>query len=385
MKLQLDRPQVLALAFPELKPLQDQLRFGHRIELVAGGLSPSALDFLAGLYDDAGAALAGRAAQLRALAAALRPTDREPRFAAGAALESFLPALLRYLMTDLPPLAGAEVHAPMSHPDTGRGWLFAANTAGKPLPWLVTRLDFVAGSSDENAKLMVELKAQAKATVLSQSLRFTDADLRTASARQPLGTTVAELLAAKGWLKETPELRAAYDASSSRHADWRGRYGALFNGAGLGFHAEDPNATHRDTDWSRKDQIVLAAHGGSAKLVNDEGILPPRSTTLDASGDLLGPYLRKAAKSSDFDCEREMLALRDALAAESERARPDSPPRFTQLPVHAYLFMFHLELHQHLWVFVDDLAPHVYTPDLKHKLVLPREQTDLIDILTAEM
>lgn len=78
MKLQLDRPQVLALAlaFPELKPLQDQLRFGHRIELVAGGLSPSALDFLAGLYDDAGAALAGRAAQLRALAAALRRCGR---------------------------------------------------------------------------------------------------------------------------------------------------------------------------------------------------------------------------------------------------------------------------------------------------------------------
>ncbi len=30
-------------------------------------------------------------------------------------------------------------------------------------------------------------------------------------------------------------------------------------------------------------------------------------------------------------------------------------------------------------------APYRYQPELKHKLVLPPEQTDLIDILTAEM
>ena len=58
---------------------------------------------------------------------------------------------------------------------------------------------------------------------------------------------------------------------------------------------------------------------------------------------------------------------------------------FTQLPVHPYVFMFHLELHHYLWVHVDDLAPYEYQPALKQKLILPPEQTDLIDILTAEM
>jgi AAA+ superfamily predicted ATPase len=38
-----------------------------------------------------------------------------------------------------------------------------------------------------------------------------------------------------------------------------------------------------------------------------------------------------------------------------------------------------------VWVHVDDLQPYVYQPELKTKLVLPPEQTDLIDILTAEM
>jgi len=374
MRLQLDRSQVLALAqaFPALQPLQDQLRFGHRIEVASGGLPLPALGLLVRLYEQAGEALAGRAVQLRALVAALDGSADDPRFAPGCDLEPLLPALLRYLMRDAPGDPGRP-------PTTGRGWVFAANTAGKPLPWLVTRIDFVAGSSEENAKLVVELKAHAKSNVLSQTLRIADADLRHAGRRQAEGFTVAELLAAKGLLKETPELLTAYDRTAARYADARGRYGSLFNGSGIGFHAEDPNATHRDTDWARKDQIVLAAGGGTARLVNDEGVLPPRSGTVDAPGDVLGPYLRKAARRSDHDCERELLALRDALAAEPP------PARFSQLPVHAYLFMFHLELHQHLWVHVDDVALHVYSPALKHKLVLPQAQTDLIDILTAEM
>jgi len=148
-----------------------------------------------------------------------------------------------------------------------------------------------------------------------------------------------------------------------------------FAGEGTGLHAEDPHATHRDNDWSRKERIVLAAGGGSARLVNDEGVLPPRTTALDAPGDVLASYLRKAGKASHYEHEDEVRTLREAWP----------PGLFTELPVHAYLFMFHLELHQHLWVHADDIRPYAYRPELKHSLVLPREQTDLIDILTAEM
>jgi SpoVK/Ycf46/Vps4 family AAA+-type ATPase len=44
-----------------------------------------------------------------------------------------------------------------------------------------------------------------------------------------------------------------------------------------------------------------------------------------------------------------------------------------------------MELHHHVWVHVDDVQPYCYQPELKDKLILPQEQTDLIDILTAEM
>ncbi|WP_374316290.1 AAA family ATPase [Aquabacterium sp.] len=350
MRLQLDRPQVLALTsqFPELDGLQEQLKFGHRIELRTRQLPVEALEFLAGLYEQTGRALSGRAAQLRGLVQALK--HPLPRFQAGDPLESVLPALVRF-MAD-----GAE-----------RGWLFAANVDGKPLPWVPTRIDYVIGSSEELGKVMVELKAHARATLVSQSLRITESDLA--------GHTIAEILAAKGFLKETPDLLAAYDASVSRYFEWRGRYGGQFAGQGTGFTAEDPTATHRDNDWTRKDQIILNAAGGAARLVNDEGILPPRNMGLDSTGDILAPYLRRAAKSSDYDYEEEVKAINAALP----------PQLFKALPVHAYLFLFHLDLHQHLWVHADDIELYAYQPGLKQKLVLPPEQTDLIDILTAEM
>jgi hypothetical protein len=359
MKLQLDRPHALALAeaHPELDWLHGQLRFGHRIEVASSSMPVAALESLAGLYEQAGAALAGRAAQLRALVTALR--SDEPRFKPGDDLETLLPALVRHLARDAQAMGA-------------RGWLFAANALGKPLAWLVTRLDFVPGSQEENAKLVVELKAHARAGVITQTLRLAEADLRAAPES---GITVAGLLATKGFIRETPQLLASYDATATRYFEWRGRYGAQFSGQGMGFHAEDPSATHRDTDWARKDQIVLASGGGAARLVNDEGVLPPRGAQLDSPGDILGPYLRRAGKSSDFDCEEEVKALREALP----------PGLFTTLPVHCYLFMFHLGLHQHLWVHADDVQPYVYTPSLKDKLVLPPEQTELIDILTAEM
>jgi len=350
MKLQLDRPDVLALAerFPELDGLHEHLRFGHRIELRSRTLPIDALEFLAKLYEDAGAALTGRAAQLRGLLVALRCDA--PRFKAGDSLEGVLPALVRYMMQG-----------------TSRGWLFAANMDGKPLAWVPTRIDYVQGSSEELGKIMVELKAYARANLVSHSMRITEGDLP--------GHTIAELLAAKGFLKETPELLTAYDISAERYFAWRPGYGTQFAGEGMGFIAEDPTATHRDVDWTRKDQVVLSASGGSARLVNDEGILPPRASGLESPGDILAPYLRRAAKSSDFDFEDEVKELNEQMP----------PQLFKALPVQAYLFLFHLELHQHLWVHVDDIAPYVYQPDLKHKLVLPPDQTELIDILTAEM
>ncbi|MDD5274106.1 MAG: AAA family ATPase, partial [Methylovulum sp.] len=144
-----------------------------------------------------------------------------------------------------------------------------------------------------------------------------------------------------------------------------------------GFYAEDPTATHRNTDWARKDVVVLSTEGGNARLVCAESVLSERALTADAKGDILAKYLRKAAKSNRYDLKVEN---------EVEASQAEIPKGlFTDLPVHGYLLMFHLELHHHLWVHVNDIQPYQYQPELKHKLILREEQIDLIDILTAEM
>jgi hypothetical protein len=109
--------------------------------------------------------------------------------------------------------------------------------------------------------------------------------------------------------------------------------------------------------------------------VNDEGILNERVTSMDAPGDILGPYLRRASKSMRYKAEDQVEETKELM----------TKGLFTQLPVHFYVLMFHLDLHHYLWVHVNDMEPYRYQPELKDKLVLPEEQTDLIDILTAEM
>lgn len=349
MKFQIEQPYVEAMVeeFPGLAPLQDQLRLGDKVEVAFSQLSNAELAFLGNLYQQAGPALQGRAAQLSTLQKALN--DNGVKYNAED-LEMVVPAIVRYLVTD-----------------AIRGWLFTANVTRRPLPYVVTRLDFTPDSNDETGKVFIELKANAKGTLATATLRITASDIE--------NKTVGEIFAAKGFLKETPELIQAYDEAAQRYFDWRARYGAQFSGEGTGFYTEDPNSSHRNTDWSRKDVVVLSTGGGSARLVNDESILSSRSLTLDVPGEILAPYLTKAAKSNRYDAEDEVK--------ESRAAIPKG--LFTQMPVHAYVLMFHLDLHHYLWVHVDDMTPYQYQPELKRKLILPEEQTDLIDILTAEM
>lgn len=358
MKLQITRgvARQMVAAFPDLTSLAEQLRFDSQIEVRSRELPRPVLAWLAEHYAEGGPSLAGMAAQVSTLHDALNDASMDgpgTQVLKADDLESLVPLLARYLGVG-----------------TERGWLFQANAAGKPLAWVPTRIDYTAASNEETGKVFLELKANAKGSLATQTLRFTASDID--------GARLPEMLAAKGFLRETPALRAAYDQSLERFFAWRGQYGAQFTAQGVGFFAEDPGASHRNTDWTRKDVVVLSTSGQAARLVNDESILTQRSTVLDAPGDVLAPYLGKAGKSNQYDFEDEVRALREELAQ-------SAPGLFKQMPVHGYVLMFHLELHHYVWVHVDDLTPYVYQPDLKHKLILPPEQTDLIDILTAEM
>jgi hypothetical protein len=351
MNLQIERSYVKLMVdqFPDLDLLSDQLKFGNRAEVPFDRLSSQQLSFLRNLYEAAGPGMAGQVAQLANLELAVN--DPGPRYGEDE-LERLVPDIVEFL------LKGAI-----------RGWLFRADSAGRPAPYLVSRIDFTPPGEEEAGRILIDLKANAMAKIITLNLVIRSRDI--------VGRTVAEILASKGFLKETEALIANCDRSTENFFAWRSDYGRQFNARGIGIFAEDPTASHRNTDWSRKNRVVLSSGGEWARLVNDEEILKERALSLDLSGDILAKYLRRAGNSSRFD-----EAVEDAT-----QALQDGIPEklFTELPVHGYILMFHLDLHHHLWVHVDDMQPYVYQPDLKQKLILPPEQTDLIDILTAEM
>ncbi len=351
MKLQIERVYVEAMVteFPELHILTEQLKFGNKAEIPLHHLSERQLDFLRHLYEQAGSAMQGKAAQISTLQHAL--IDGGERFKEGD-LELLVPAIAEFLINN-----------------AINGWLFRINAAGRPLAYLISRIDFTPPSDEENGRILLELKANSMAKIISVTMMIRERDI--------IGKNIAEIFIANGFLKETSELMAAYDRSAERYFEWRSDYSRQFSAKGTGIFADDPTASHRNTDWSRKNVVVLSSGGGLARLVNDEDVLKDRELALDTTGDILSKYLRKAGRSTHYD---------NKIESATEAIQADMPKGlFTELPVHGYILMFHLELHHHLWVHVDDMKPYQYQPELKDKLILPPEQTDLIDILTAEM
>jgi len=351
VKLQIEQSYVEAMLdqFPQLEMLKQQLRFGRHAEVSFNQLDNQQLAFLQNLYQQAGPGMQGYAAQIATLQKALN--DEGERFSADD-LERLMPAIADYLLKD-----GI------------RGWLFRASSSAKPIAYVITRLDYTPPGEEEAGRILLELKANTRGKIDIENLIIRSRDIA--------DKTLSEIFAHKGYLKETAELIQAYDDSAQRYFEWRAAYGKQFAASGTGFYAEDPSASHRNTDWSRKNRVVLSSSGGDARLVNDENIITNRVLGFEASGDILKGYLRKAGKSMRYDekVESKMEASRDAIPK----------GMFSELPVHGYVLMFHLELHHHLWVHVDDMRPYCYQPELKQKLILPQEQTDLIDILTAEM
>lgn len=178
MKLQIERLYVEALigAFPELAPLREQLKFGNKAELAYQQLSAPQIVFLHSLYTAAGTSMQGRAAQLATLQRALHGGGK--RYQEGE-LERLVPDITEFLVRD-----GI------------RGWLFKANNAGKPLAYLLARIDYTPPGEEEAGRILLDLKANSMAKVATVNLMIRERDI--------IGQTIPEMLAAKGFFKEPP-------------------------------------------------------------------------------------------------------------------------------------------------------------------------------------
>ncbi|GAB2196066.1 AAA family ATPase [Sessilibacter sp. MAH4] len=323
---------------------QEQLKLAGRIEVKFSDLTNELLALLVELY-------ANKNATKFAVMTSLLNSRGQPSFESSD-LEEFLAKLIQYLCDD-----------------AIRGWLFLLDGGGSLLPYVISRIDYTPGGQDDQPRILIEIKANTRGKLANNQIIISARDLSNLSA--------AEILAEKGYLKESPELIAEFDQSNIKYQQWRSDFGEQFSALGTGIYAEDPSANQRKTDWSQKTRVILSTSGSPARVVNDEAILTQRELTLNQANTVLKPLTKKIDRNSPFSPSTEKI-IEHLQTTFSENS-------FTEIPMHGFILMFHLELHHHLWVHVDNIEPYRYQPELKDKLVLPTEHVELIDILTAEM
>lgn len=233
------------------------------------------------------------------------------------------------------------------------GWVYRRSKDGVLLPWLVHTMRHVI-PVEGKAYVVVTLLAntvQAAAAVPSPDPRMRHAGMTYSlviNNHDIADHSIPELLADEGFFKECAEFKREAEAHAKRFKQVQPRFGAQFIARRAAFLAGPPGATALSTPF---DFLALRGAAG-VRCVNDEEMLERRfETTADAS------FWRQSGIAAGFD----------------------------RVPLHAYVQLFHLELHRDMWVHVQHLSDYVYKPELRDKLILPQAHRDLVDILTADM
>lgn len=227
------------------------------------------------------------------------------------------------------------------------GWLYRRSKDGVLLPWLINEVRYIV-PREGKPYIIIRLMAntiRAAHSDAAEDQRSHEAAMTTAiliNANDVIKRTIPEILAEQGYYKESPEFKREYESHAARFLEFQPQFGKQFiyrKGALV-------------TQDKHKVELLRLKNGLTAKCVNDEETLE-RQFRLSANAD----YWRENGIRQGFD----------------------------RIPLHCYLYLFHLELHQHIWVHVQHLDEYKYKPELREKLILPQEHRDLIDILTSDL
>jgi len=230
--------------------------------------------------------------------------------------------------------------------DAQRYWMFVPSKSGHVMPYLITRIEYCSSrGQDDPAVTTIQAVSLSKGEKASYSNSWHGEDL---------GRTLSELLEAANIYHEDDDLLAAYDKANAVYV----KYAPMHNEQFLGIGSGQLVSTDDDDRYSRRfgSYAPLGLEGVPVKLVNDEAVSKKESK---------GTKVRNAMWRRD-----KMVNEEDAMLT---------------IPTHPYIFMFNLELHRNFWVHVDQLKPYQYDASLRHKLILPPEHSDIIDVLTEDI
>lgn len=180
--------------------------------------------------------------------------------------------------------------------------------------------------------------------------------------QEDLGKDVETLLIEEGLFRETRKLVDEYLKEEDRFLDWRKRMGHQFLGNGS-FEEENQD---EERSWGDGKERTMT---GDKMVVNDRcDTIKQRMDT-----DLFDGIV--VEKDSDDEELGEELSRQELQAASAG---------FTRLPIDPFIWCFNLESHSEGWVHMQALTPYKYRPEIKDKLILSPEHSDLIDALTAD-
>ena len=219
------------------------------------------------------------------------------------------------------------------------GWIYAIGDDGESLPWLVTNISLQVMSNGQEC-VMMNITANSVAMSNNDYSRPNDRFVFFFAA-DAFNNTVSNILGNKGFMKETPKLKEAYEESIKFFIQYVPQISKQFFAKGTALEVDLSKQYHTP------ERLRLS---GLSKVVNDEDLVKRKFFTKAES-----PFW----EFQGYD--------------------------YSRIPIHPMILCFNLETHTNMWIHVDNLTEYQYNPGLREKLVLPPHHRDLIDILTQDM
>ncbi len=184
---------------------------------------------------------------------------------------------------------------------------------------------------------------------------------------------------------ETPALREDYLANKKRYYEIIPHIGRQFLARGIAFDDADGNRSRRENSWYWREtkKIIMDKTGDPSKVVCDlffeeEKSRDERDAHLKlwfwtSKSNLFAPDEKQAVDPKELSHDGQE---KDDLPAEDIMERP-----IIEIPVHPIVVIFDLRRQTRLTTHCKNLTEYVYDEKLGEKLILPKETTNLINML----
>lgn len=245
---------------------------------------------------------------------------------------------------------------------------------GVSLAYYVNEIRYESKSRETPEHLIVRLRNTCLGKIESGAFILYPSDC--------LGMNAAEALHAKGYITETPELRADYEKHLKRFETHHTEIGRQFLAVGLADDSGvDGNEKNDREGWwhsARQSAFRLDKDGTPTRVVVD--IFKETENGRDSNASINTYFwyhqINKRPGLKDND-EEELTDVEDA--EETDDARNS-----IEIPTHPYIVCFDLRRHLRLRIHVGNMEPYKYDPQIRQKLILPARNAQLIDTLLQE-